>query len=97
MEASEARKRIEEHREAIDALDERLVALINERVRHSLLIRNLKLAAGMELFDGLREEAILNAVCAASKGPLSDTCLREVYTALLKVSKETPSLSATAE
>ncbi len=97
MEASEARRRVGEHRKAIDALDERLVALINERVRHSLLIRNLKPAAGMELFDGPREKAIFEAACAANEGPLSDACLREVYAVLLKVSKETPSLPATAE
>lgn len=46
---------IEQHREAIDAIDKQLVSLLNERAGHSLDIRALKPEAKMGLFDPKRE------------------------------------------
>ena len=50
---------IEQHREAIDAIDKQLVSLLNERAGHSLDIRALKPEAKMGLFDPKREERSL--------------------------------------
>lgn len=84
--------RIEEHRAAIDDIDDRIVALLNERAMLSLQIRALKPDAHMGLYDPRREEEILRRVGQANEGPLYDEHLREIYTAILKVMKEAPSL-----
>ena len=86
------RAKIQEHREQIDELDQKIVELINERATHSLTIRSLKPAACMGLYDPRREEEILQKVCSFNEGPLYNEHLREIYTTILKVMKEAPSL-----
>lgn len=83
---------IAKHREDIDAIDQQIVDLLNERALHSLQIRDLKPGANMGLFDPQREEEILQKVSDLNEGPLYGEHLREIYATILKVSKEAPSL-----
>ncbi len=83
---------IQKHREQIDAIDRELVALLNKRAGHSLVIRGLKPDAQMGLYDAKREEEIFEKVASYNEGPLYNEYLREIYATILKVSKETPSL-----
>ena len=85
-------EKIEEHRAEIDEIDRQIVALINERAMHSLQIRDLKPGARMGLYDPRREEEILQKVSKLNNGPLYGEHLREIYTTILKVMKEAPSL-----
>lgn len=84
--------KIEEHRAQIDEIDQQIVTLLNERALHSLQIRDLKPGAKMGLYDPRREEEILQKVGKFNTGPLYSEHLREIYTAILKVMKEAPSL-----
>ena len=84
--------KIEEHRNAIDELDKQIVDLLNQRALHSLQIRDLKPGARMGLYDPRREEEILQSLSAYNSGPLYSEHLREIYTTILKVMKEAPSL-----
>lgn len=83
---------IQEHRDKIDEIDEQIVTLLNERALHSLQIRDLKPGANMGLYDPRREEEILQKIRGYNNGPLYNEHLREIYTAVLKVMKEAPSL-----
>ena len=83
---------IQKHRDQIDAIDRELVALLNKRAGHSLVIRGLKPGANMGLYDALREEEIFEKIEALNEGPLYNEYLREIYSTILKVSKETPSV-----
>ncbi len=83
---------IEKHREKIDEIDRQLVALLNKRASHSLVIRGLKPGARMGLYDARREEEIFEKIEALNEGPLYNEYLREIYATILKVSKETPSV-----
>ncbi len=83
---------IERHREKIDEIDCELVALLNKRAGHSLVIRGLKPGAHMGLYDPKREEEIFEKVASLNEGPLYNEHLRDIYAAILKVMKETPSV-----
>ena len=83
---------IEEHRAKIDEIDKELVALLNKRAGHSLVIRGLKPGAHMGLYDPKREEEIFARVNSYNEGPLYNYNLREIYATILKVMKETPSV-----
>ena len=83
---------IEKHREQIDEIDRDLVALLNKRAAHSLVIRGLKPEAKMGLYDPRREEEIFEKIASYNEGPLYNEYLREIYTTILKVMKETPSV-----
>ena len=47
---------IQEHRAKIDEIDQQIVALLNKRAGHSLVIRGLKPGAHLGLYDAKREE-----------------------------------------
>ena len=91
-EESKSLAEIEAHRAKIDEIDQQIVALLNKRAGHSLVIRGLKPGARMGLYDPKREEEIFARVNSYNEGPLSNENLREIYEAILKVMKETPSV-----
>lgn len=91
-EESKSLAEIESHRAKIDEIDQQIVALLNKRAGHSLVIRGLKPGARMGLYDPKREEEIFARVNSYNEGPLYNENLREIYEAILKVMKETPSV-----
>lgn len=91
-EESKSLAEIEAHRVKIDEIDQQIVALLNKRAGHSLVIRGLKPGARMGLYDPKREEEIFARVNSYNEGPLYNENLREIYEAILKVMKETPSV-----
>ncbi len=90
-EENSAYAQIQEHRAKIDEIDRELVALLNKRASHSLVIRGLKPDANMGLYDARREEEIFERVDGFNDGPLYNEHLREIYATVIKVMKETPS------
>lgn len=91
-EESKSLAEIEAHRAKIDEIDQQIVALLNKRAGHSLVIRGLKPGARMGLYDPKREEEIFARVNSYNEGPLYNENLRKIYEAILKVMKETPSV-----
>ena len=83
---------IQEHRAKIDEIDQQLVALLNKRAGHSLVIRGLKPDARMGLYDPKRQDEIFQRINSYNEGALYNENLREIYATILKVMKETPSV-----
>ncbi|MFA5843685.1 MAG: chorismate mutase [Coriobacteriia bacterium] len=84
----EARENIARLREGIDDIDRRIVALLNERAKLALAIRDLKPAVNWSLYDPKREEEIFENLTRSNDGPLFADGLREIYEAVLHVMKE---------
>ena len=68
-----------EHRKAIDALDARIVGLLNERTKHVLEIGEIKLKSGEEIYAPHRELAVLDRICRLNEGPITNESLRAIY------------------
>lgn len=68
-----------ELRQSIDRCDEQIVHLLNERTRHVLKIGELKRAGGQEIYAPHRERIVLQRVCKANEGPITDESLRHIY------------------
>ena len=85
--ADDAQALIEEHRKAIDDLDEQILILLNKRAGESLAIRDLKPLANMEHYDPAREEKIMARLESLNTGPMHGEDIREIYGTLLKVMK----------
>ena len=81
---------IDEHRKNIDMIDDELLTLLNRRAQHSLEIRKLKPKNQKSVFDPKREEDIIKRLQESSNGPLYRDGIREIYSSILKVMKETP-------
>jgi chorismate mutase / prephenate dehydratase len=70
---------LQEHRQAIDRLDKKIVALLNERTKHVLEIGAIKLKSGEEIYAPHRELAVLERICKLNDGPITDESLRAIY------------------
>ncbi len=71
---------IARHRAAIDALDDKIVALLNERAKHAADIGTLK---GNGAYRPEREAEVLRRVAQANGGPLSDPVLAHLFTEIM--------------
>lgn len=74
-------------RRRIDALDRRIVRLLNERSQLAVEIGHRKRAARQPVRDGEREREVLLRVAMANDGPLSQSDLLALYRKLISVSR----------
>jgi chorismate mutase/prephenate dehydratase len=75
-------------RKRIDALDRRIVALLNERAELGREVGRAKLAAGRRaIADPDREREVLLRVTMANTGPLPQADLLAVYRRLIAATK----------
>lgn len=66
-------------RDAIDALDARLVALLNERARLASEVGRIKHEVGAPVFRPEREAEVLRKVAALGNGPLAEPGLSSIF------------------
>ena len=66
-------------RNKIDAVDEKLVSLLNQRTRHALAIGKLKQKNGKGIYVPAREKEVLARVAKLNKGPLTNRSLHAIY------------------
>ena len=76
---------LEELRNQIDVLDQRLVELLSERARAAQMIGHLKAATSLPVYEPARERVIYANVRAANKGPLPDIELTHIYERIIDV------------
>src|SRR5687767_2591886 len=70
-------------RKRIDALDEKIVKLLNERALVVVDIGKLKQQNKEPIYAPEREKAVLQKIRALNEGPLQDRCLEAVYRELM--------------
>src|SRR5256714_15125590 len=80
---SESDFNLQELRKQIDALDEKIVALLNDRARIVVEIGKLKQQSNAPIYAPDREKAVLEKVRKLNRGPLPDRCLEAVYRELM--------------
>lgn len=66
-------------RARIDALDEELVRLLNERASCALAIGEAKQALGLEIYQPEREREVLEHVARLNPGPLDSAAIRRLF------------------
>src|SRR2546430_12361 len=70
-------------RQQIDALDAKIVDLLNDRAKIVVEIGRIKQAANFPIYAPDREKAVLDKVRRLNRGPLHDRCLEAVYRELM--------------
>lgn len=78
-----ARQQLGEVRERIDAMDKKLVALLNQRAELVVQVGKLKRKAGLPIYTPHREAEVLERAIGYSTGPLPDRALEGVYRELM--------------
>ena len=79
MTRDEALRTLAEHRKTIDALDVRLLELLNERTRVVEEIGRVKESARMPIYEPKREEDVFRNVTEHNRGPLTDDALKSIF------------------
>lgn len=78
---------VRELREQIAATDVELVDAVNRRLELVRRLREHKAARGYDFVDRAQEERLVSRLAEANHGPLSAEGLRELYQALLDLTK----------
>ena len=71
-------------RTRIDALDARIVALLNERAEVVREIGRVKQQAGLAVADPKRVEDVLRRIASTNRGPLPNENLRRIYERIIE-------------
>jgi chorismate mutase len=74
-------------RDEIAAVDRTLLAAVNTRLELVARLKRHKQEVGLPFVDPDRERALVAALAAENRGPLSEEGLRELYTYLLDLTK----------
>ena len=76
-----------ELRHAIDALDQRILDLLAERVRLVVRVGDVKRGRGLAVYDPERERVILDRLCAMATEPLDAATVRRIFERLIDESR----------
>jgi len=79
---------IADWRKQIDAIDLRLVELLNERAKLAQEIGKLKRNTSMPIYEPQREKIIFENVQKANQGPLPEAELKHVYERIIDVMRK---------
>ena len=79
MTKEEARAQLDEFRVLIDAVDRRLVDLLNERTRVVENIGRVKRHADLPIYEPKREEQVFANITGSNRGPLSQEAVRRIF------------------
>jgi len=82
---SDLSKRLKKNREALDFLDRKLLTLLNQRLRITLRIGEIKKRIGKRIYDPEREKEILERLQRKNKGSLNEEDLKKIFTTIIKV------------
>lgn len=79
---------IDDWRDKIDAIDKKLVEMLNERARYADEIGKIKELMGMEAYSPKREKEVLDNVIKHNRGPLNDLALRRLFERIIDESRK---------
>ncbi|MDQ3666975.1 MAG: prephenate dehydratase [Acidobacteriota bacterium] len=78
---------IEGGRTEIDAIDNELLRLLNERARLAVKVGESKMAAGVSLYDREREREVIDRVWQANTGPLDKRAVVKLFRRIIYESR----------
>jgi chorismate mutase len=78
---------IKNYREQISDNDLKILEALNRRVKLVKSLKDYKDAQGLSFYDAAQEDWVVTYHRRATRGPLSNEGLREIYTLILQVAK----------
>ena len=72
-------------RENIDEIDEKLVRLLNERMKCAQAIGDIKRKEGLPILNKMREKEIKERIKSCNEGPLGDDDLADIFAAIIEL------------
>jgi chorismate mutase len=78
---------IADWRDAIDNIDEQLVALLNKRADCCIAVGRAKLERGIEIYQPDREQQVIKHVNSVNKGPLDAAAIKRLFERIIDESR----------
>src|SRR5690242_12342170 len=79
--------KLEDLRKKIDGLDDKILALLNERGKAVKEIGAVKAKQGVDVFAVTREREIVDRLTDANKGPFSAEAVEDIFQAIFAASR----------
>ncbi len=76
--------KLEKKRKEINLIDQKLLNLLNQRLRTALEIGRIKKEMGKKIYDPKREKEVLDRLKQKNKGPLKEEDLKKIFTTIMK-------------
>jgi len=78
---------IERWRKEIDAIDEQLVRLLNERSKCAIELGRIKRESGLPIYSPDREKDVIQHVTGVNRGPLDAAAMRRLFERIIDESR----------
>jgi chorismate mutase/prephenate dehydratase len=90
MAGSHLLQRLTNRRRKIDLIDQKLLSLLNQRLRIALEIRKIKKQMGTKIYDPKREKEVLERLRLRSreKGLLKEKDVEKIFSTIIKVCRQ---------
>jgi chorismate mutase-like protein len=79
--------KIEQNRKRIDKVDEKILSLLHQRANIVREIGEIKMRAGISIFDPNREAEIMRRVTTKYMGSLGNDAVTRIYRTILRESR----------
>ena len=84
MVRSDLLRELKKKRKEIDLIDQKLLSLLNQRVRIAQEIGKIKKEMGKKIYDPEREKKVLKRLKSKNRGPLKEEDLIKIFTTILR-------------
>ena len=81
-------RKLIKRRKELDLINQKLLTLLNQRLRITLETGKVKKEMGKKIYDTEREKEILDRLKRKNRGPLKEKDLRKIFTTIMKVCRE---------
>jgi chorismate mutase/prephenate dehydratase len=88
MGESDLLQKLKKKRKEIDLIDQKLLTLLNQRLRIAQEIGKIKKEMGKKIYDPEREKEILEKLKIKNKGPMKEEGLKKVFNIIIKVCRK---------
>jgi chorismate mutase len=79
---------LHQRRKQIDHLDTELLRLLNQRAALACELAAIKKSSGLAVYDGRREQQILDRICGQNPGPLDSEGLISIFRCIIRESRK---------
>ena len=76
---------LKKRRKEIDLIDQKLLTLLNQRLRHASDMGKIKKEMGKKVYDPKREKEVLERLKLKNKGFLKEEDLKEIFKTIIKI------------
>jgi chorismate mutase len=85
---SDFSQKLKTKRKVLDLIDQKLLTLLNHRLRIALEIGKIKKEMGKKIYDPKREKEVLERLKRKNKGLLKEEDLKKIFTTIIQVCRK---------